>query len=175
MQTKWTPQHFWCLDLAVAQGLTLEIKGKSYTFSPVPFKHLGELMALARSDALRAWRLANAAEPADPMKFRQRHSEMNAILFGTAGQGVLDLLGFPIVRRRMVELSLKKKHPDVSDDVLDSFFDDEDTANELVDVVYALTIGPEEPGGEGEKSNAENPTLGPPADSATNSAPSSQG
>jgi hypothetical protein len=173
MATKWSVQHFWCLDLAVAQGLPIDIKGKTYVFSPIPFAKLGELMALARADALKAWRLANADEPNDPAKSRQRNAEMNAILFGSAGQGVLDLLSFPVVRRRMVELSLKIKHPDVSSNVLDSFFDDEETANHLVDVVYAWSLGPNNTdAGEGKSTEENPPSPGPLTDSVTNSVPS---
>lgn len=169
MATKWSMQHFWALDIAMGQGLSIEIKGKTYVFSPIKHKQLGELVSLARSDALKAWRLANADAPSDPALYRQRNMEMNTILFGAAGQSVLDFFSFPVVRRRLVELSLRPKHPDVSDELIDSFFDDEEIADQLVNIVYAWSMGPSDSREAGKSTEANPP--GPPTDSATASAP----
>lgn len=171
MATKWSAQHFWALDIAMGQALSIEIKGKTYKFSPIKHRQLGELVSLARADALKSWRMANADVPSDPAQYRQRNMEMNAILFGAAGQAVLDFLSFPTVRRRLVEMSLKVEHPDASADLIDSFFDDEEIAEQLVEVVYAWSMGPRSlEAGKAGKSTAENPP-GPLTDSTTTSAP----
>jgi hypothetical protein len=55
MSEKFTLRHFMALDQAVAEGITIEHGGKTYTLSPLTFRDLGAIVAEARSIALRAY------------------------------------------------------------------------------------------------------------------------
>jgi hypothetical protein len=149
-------------------GITIPFGGKEWTFSRLSFfKDLGELTRLARSDAYNSWREARKNDPPEEDGGRNRLMELSTILFSRMGQGVLDLMAFPAVRYKMIEMSLRKKHPDVTSETIDAFFDNEQLAQDLIDLVVRMSFGTPDKREEG-KQSGENPP-GPSTDSTSES------
>ena len=121
-----SPEILWALDTATASGLDIEIKGKTWRFSPLTFRQGAEVMIAARSDALKAYW---GAAKVHPRPYPAGNMELNAILFGNAAQ-----MAFtdPGTRWLQVKLSLQKHHPDVTDADIDAMFDDEETAGAIL-------------------------------------------
>lgn len=151
--TKFSVKHFVSLDVAVAAGLDFEHDGKTWTFSPLRFRDLGAIIAKGKSLAVQAYMEAAEETGVTPM---QRARDMNAILFGSAGQLMLTCLDDPIVRHAWLKRSLAYKHPDITDEQVDMFLDDDAVADEVIDLVEMMTAG--DSSGK-EKKEAENPTA----------------
>lgn len=131
----------WALDVAFARGIPdLEYKGKKWTFAPLKFKDWADIVALVRSEAVASY--LNAIKDQD-VALHQQTAHINAILFGShAQQHSLEALRTPAVRKRVLRKSLEKAHPDVTDEQLDEFLEEENTANMYADIVELISLGP---------------------------------
>ena len=134
-----TTDHFWALDVACAQGIEIEVDGKSWTFSPLRYRDLAALVAHARSEALKTYWDAKRGKPGD---FSKDTMDLNSILFGGTAQLTLT---DPSSWWLKVKLSLQRKHPQITDAEVDAMFEDEALSARIVEVVSALTGGPISP------------------------------
>lgn len=151
----------WALDVATGAGIDIEIKGKTWRFSPLTFRQAAEMAIAARSDALDAyWR----AGKKHPRPYPAGNMELSTILFGNAAQ-----MAFtdPSARWLQVKLSLAKHHPKVTDAEIDAMFDDEDTAKQIIAAVQTMTHGPFTQKDLAESDGAVNPTKTSEAPSGT--------
>jgi len=145
---------FWPLDVAFACGIDVQIEGKTWQFSPLTFKDWGDIIALARGEALSAY--LDATGERKDVDHRQRAMDMNAILFGAQAQQSLEMLRAPKIRHFVVKRSLEKKHPDVTDENIDKFLEDEHQARLYSDIVELLSLGPNRPEQDGDANPPEN-------------------
>jgi len=142
----------WPLDVAFGCGLEVQANGRTWIFSPLTFKDWGDVIARARSEALGAY--LDAAGERKGIDHRQRAIDINAILFGTQAQQSLEMLRAPELRRFVLRRSLEKKHPDVTDDDVNKFLEDEHQARMYSDIIELLSLGPQR----SEQDGDENPT-----------------
>jgi hypothetical protein len=151
-------RHVWPLDRALACGIPeLEFNGKKWTFSPLVYNDWGDVIALARSEALKAY---FDAVNGRNIGYSQRAQDLSTILYGAVAQHSVTALRSPAVRKLVLKKSLVKKHPDVTDEELDAFLEDEHKANLVVDFVDILSGGPLDPTAVGQESDGEeNPTT----------------
>jgi len=147
-----TTKHFWALDTAVNSGVEVECNGKTWTFSALTFKDEGLVMAAARKDALASY--FDVAKESG-IQHQQRQWDMNSILFGAAPQAALV---DPQSWYLKVKLSLKKKHPKVTDAEVEAFFEDDELAQKIIDVVEVMSVGPLEGQPGDEAASGANPT-----------------
>lgn len=170
-----TVRHIWPLDRALACGLPeMEFDGKKWTFSPLVYNDWGDVIALSRAEALNAY--FDAIKGRD-VGYSQRAMDLSTILYGAVAQHSITSLRSPAVRKLVLKKSLLKHHPDVTDEELDKFLENEHNANIVLDLADVLSSGPVDPVDESAKLDGDaNPTNAgsdPAPTTSSQSAPSS--
>lgn len=143
------------LGLVTQEAVTFEVGGKTYTCSPLRIRHLSECFTVARAEALKAWRLENGGAKAGD---KSKLGEMNAILFGRMIEDLSVILAIYPVRAKLLELSLKPKHPDITIAQIDDLLDNLDASNELIGLILDVSFGIARTD-EGGSENNPNPLL----------------
>ena len=109
---RWTSHHFMAIDVALAKGLTVEVRGQKITFAPLALDDLASIVAASRSIGLDLWRQHELARGLQPHEWRLHTMELNAILFGAMPQSTLDYMSNPQIRRLILTLSIRRGLPD---------------------------------------------------------------
>lgn len=166
-----TTRHVWPLDAALACGIPeLEFNGKKWTFSPLVYNDWGDVIALARGEALQAYLTSIEGRS---IGYSQRAQDLSTILYGAVAQHSITSLRSPGVRRLVLKKSLIKHHPDVTDEELDKFLEDEHRANLALDIVDIQSGGPLDPTAAGGESDGDgNPTIDGSGQAQSTSSPS---
>jgi hypothetical protein len=163
----------WPLDTALACGIPVTVDGKEWKFSPLTYNDWAEIIRHQRAEAIKAYLEAVADKPTD---YRQRAMDMSTILYGASAQHCLAGLREPSIRAMVLKQSLLKEHPEVTDEDVAMFLEQEHQTNLYTDVVELMSLGPitEQDMKESEKCGSD-PTPEDQPDTQTTSAPSSSG
>lgn len=161
-------ETFWPLDVALARGHDLTIDGKTWILSPLTLNDWGDVVKAARVEAMRAYEEGTKGLKVDPF---QRSKDISTILYGSPAQDSLSLLHLPCVRHAMLKSSLRRKHPDVTDEDVRTILEGEQESRLALEIVQRLSVGPMKPDetadvdadADADADGAENPT-GPPPD-----------
>lgn len=98
------------IDRIAAEGVTLNVGGRDWTFSALTFRDLAAITAELRSIAIRAYLTAVDAEDAFGLN---RQIELSTLAYGMRVQP--DDLSDPMSCFYAVRASLRHKHPTVTD------------------------------------------------------------
>lgn len=123
------------LDRALAAGVTLTHNGKEWTFHPLTFRDMAELVKARKSESLG---LLYEATKNGEVTTRERSQHVNMVLMRGA---ISDDFSFsdPAVLLRQVQLSLRHKHPDVTIDEVDGLLSDEAFREQVIMTIQGLS------------------------------------
>lgn len=131
-------RHLIGIDQALGMGAEVKFDGKTHTFSPLTFKNYAEVVAHNKSQALAAYL---AAPPGMPMKPGQRIRDINGIMCRPTLEGDF-AQGDPETLLLKCKLSLRKKHPAITDSEVDALLSNDEWRELICEVMHVVDNGP---------------------------------
>ncbi len=140
-------QHLHALDIALGLGLGLTVGGVEYRFKPLRYTDMGEMIVIARSQAMTAYAMSaeELRKQHKPIYHRDRILDVNAIMFGQQVQDIRALLRIPACASMMLERSLRAHKPDITPEQVRAFLDDEETITSLLEHIIEMSAGAASP------------------------------
>lgn len=147
MQLSSSETHLHALDIALALGLDLIVDGVEYRFKPLRYTDMGEMIVIARSEAMTAYLMSAESLRAQhkPIYHRDRILDVNAIMFGMQPQDMRSLLRIPRCAMMIVERSLRDHKPDITPEQVRAFLDDPETITTLLERIISMSAGAASP------------------------------